>query len=486
MPEMIDSRKFIILALLSMMVLLGKSQTNLVFYNTTDQFHSSNFNPAFLVNQKQFTFSIFPLSGMSVGYNNQAVVKDMLKKIIRGDSITNTLNNVFNSLVKRGLFYQRFESSLLNFGYNSNLGSFNFRIKEIELLMSYLKGPFADFITDPTYNKLFINQPQTFPVSMVYYREYSLGYAREIIENKLNVGVRVKLYFGKFTALSEVQGQLVKEMNSAFSLQTKGLLKLSVPIIVSKDKDEVPKGGSTIANFTPVKFMLNSKNIGTGIDLGINYKINSQFILSASVVDLGKINWKNNLNTIKYKGKYEFPVKFTADPGSDYLTKIPNFSTEAKGRVNELFKADLSGESFSTPLPTNFYIGGQYQINSKFNIGIVDRYIKAKGMNFNSISVTGTFILKNNFTINTGYSILGNSYFNLPFGLIYNWDGGQYYIGTDNIFSFISSKSDYSGITFGTCFYLFQKKEKYKKQLEYLPFYKEKKVHPESKRGLVF
>lgn len=467
----------VLLALVSIFVLSANAQSNLVFYHSQDQFNSSDFNPAFLTSQTNFTFSIFPLSGMSVGYNNQKVVSVMLREIIRGDSIENVMENVFNRLGKRGLFYQRFESSLLNFGYsNSNIGSFNFRIKEVEQLTNNLKGNFTEFITDPTFNTLAINQPQTFPVNAIYYREYSLGYAKVIIEDKLFLGVRVKLYFGKAAAFSEVKGMLIKDNMNSFYLNTKGAVKLSFPINIKLNADSIPSGATMTDDFTAANFLLNSKNIGTGIDFGINYKINPLMSISFSVVDLGKINLENNLNTLYYKGKYEFPADYIDAVEGDLLTKKNNFSTDTL-RFYDLFKSDIGEESFSIPMPVNFYVGLQYQLNPKLNLGLVDRYTRVKNLSHNSFSLTASYDVRENLTMTSGYSIIGNSFVNLPLAVLYKWQSGQTYLGFENVLSMLfPSLSEFSGITFGTCFYLFRGKTKDAKQLEYLPFYQPKKT----------
>ena len=258
----------VLLAIMPVMVLLGNAQSNLVFYPIKDQFNSSDFNPAFLTAQHQFTFSIFPLAGMSVGYNNQAVINKMLKSVLTGNKTPLETNELFNSLVKRDLFYQRFESSLLNFGYNSAIGSFNFRIKEVELLMIDFKGNFSNFLVSPSYNTLIINQPQVFPADVVHYREYSIGYAKEIIKNMLYIGVRTKLYFGKASMFSEIQGELVKANNS-FYLKTSGSLKISAPVNIIIDEGDVLQPFVLNNNFTPANYLLNSKNVGTGIDFGV-------------------------------------------------------------------------------------------------------------------------------------------------------------------------------------------------------------------------
>ena len=467
------------------MTLLANAQSNMVSYPIKDQFNSSDFNPAFLTAQHQFTFSIFPLAGMSVGYNDQAVINKMLKNFLLGSKIPLDTNALFSSLAKRDLFYQRFESSLLNFGYNSSFGSFSFRIKDVELLMLNLKGNFSNFLVNPAYNTLIINQPQLFPADVVHYREYSIGFAKEIIKNKLYIGVRTKIYFGKASLVSEIQGELVTANNS-FYLKTMGSLKISAPVNIVIDDSGILQPFVLNNNFTPLNYLLNSKNVGTGIDFGIRYRFNSRMELSASMIDLGKINWKDNGKEIFLKGEYEFPQEYIVGSDANSLIKNPNFAN-APMNYFDLFRVTYDKTVYSTPLPINFYLGMQYILNPKLNIGMVDRYISMKGLTQNSISLTSNYELSKKVTFCTGYSVIGNSYFNVPFAILYKWDSGQSFFGTNNLFSFLlPSLSEFSGVTFGTCFYLFNRRSKYKDQIDYLPFYKEKKDRSVTKKGLIF
>jgi hypothetical protein len=469
-------RKFILLVYLSILAVIGKAQSNLALYHSKDQISSPGVNPAFLTNQKKFTFSIFPLSGMSVGYNDQLAVKSMLKDFLTGALDTAALKSVFNSLLKQDLFSQRFETSLISFGYNSGIGSFSFRINEIEQIRSSLNGNITEFLTNPSIQTVALNQPQILSADMIHYREYSLGYAREIIKNKLSVGLRAKIYFGKASLVPEVPIEMTWENNKYF-FGTSGPIKSSLPVNFVLDKDTIITGATASKSFSALNYLFNKQNIGTGIDLGFSYKINSKINLSASVVDLGKINWNSNLNRINLKGHYEILPEYTLPPkpGNDLITKSPYFSID-EAELNQLFKSGIdSTSSYSTKLPTSFYAGLQYQIDPSLQIGVVDRFIWSKGMSQNSISLTANYEINKKFTIISGYSSIGKSYYNIPFAVIYNRSGGQSFLGTDNILLFlIPSKSDYAGISFGTCFYLFRPKVKYKFS-EYLPFYKEKK-----------
>lgn len=317
-----------------------------------------------------------------------------------------------------------------------------------------------------------------FPAQALHYREYGLGYAREIMKGRLSVGVRAKLYFGKFSVSSDVQGEVAKRDDN-FYLQIRDQVKFSFPMNVIQDSFGYLSSVEPTDDFSVGNYLTNSKNIGTGFDIGLTYKITPDLTFSASVLDLGKINWKNNLNRMTFDGEYPFPQSFIVSSGDNILTKNEGFSNETTD-FSQLYKIEIDkNSSFSTRLPTTIFSGLKYKLNPKVNISVVNRYIKVKDMNFNSLSATGVFDVKKDLTVSAGYAIVGDSYTNMPFAVLYNWHAGQSYIGTDNLLSFIvPSGSEFSGITIGTCFFLFRDKTKYKEQLEYLPFYKEKKIRP--------
>ncbi|MDP2337459.1 MAG: DUF5723 family protein [Bacteroidota bacterium] len=451
----------VLMALMSIVVLFGKAQSNLGFYHTNDLFNSSDFNPAFLTFQKNFTISVFPLAGASVGYNDRVVIEGMLSKVLVGKQTNDNLKEVFISLVERDLVYQRMENSLLYLGYNTKIGSFNFWIKEVEQFSTELKGNLSDYLLNKSpldFQSVVPGQSQPFPAQAIHYREYSLGYAKEIIKNKLSIGLRAKIYFGKSSVSSEVQGKILQD-NGNYYLETYGELKLSAPVDVYHSNDRLDSI-QLHDNFSLSNYLMNPKNLGAGFDLGINYKIAPDLVFSASVIDVGRIYWKSNVNSMNFIGK---PILF--DPSD------PSMLSSA---VSETLAISADDSNFSTRLPATFYAGLKYQLFPNVSLGAVDRYIKFKDLNHNSFSIMAGYTLNKNLTISSGYSIIGNSR-NIPLGVIVNWRSGQFYIGSDNVLSYIpQAGSEFSGLTAGVCIFLFRKKTKTLKQLEYLPFYQPK------------
>ncbi len=467
-------RLFLIMSCLVMIAFSGKSQTNMVFYPLDQQINSSGMNPSFLTRQNRFTFSIFPLSGLNVGYNNQQAVKNMLTDFLQGDQTNQQFREVFDSMISLELFYQRLEDNLVSLGYNSSVGSFDFRIKENIQLLTDVKNQFSEFLINNTAQSIALGTPESFPALALHYREYSLGYAKEIIKNKLSAGVRLKAYFGKAAMESSASGVAVQK-NSDIYLQTNGRLNISAPIDVVSYSDNSLQTVALDNNFSVGNYLMNSKNSGFGFDVGVNYQLTPELSFSASAIDVGKINWKNNLNNMNFEGEYRLPAEFIAANADGVLTKNPDFTSETVS-FPELYKIKADSLPYSTQLPMAVYTGIKYRLSSRFNLSLVDRFIHAPSMSFNSIMATGIYDLKQNLSLSAGFSVLGNSYPNMPFALLYRWGGGQLYAGTDNLLSvLIPSVSEFSGITFGMSFYPFKEKMRYNDQIDYLPFYREKK-----------
>jgi hypothetical protein len=472
------TKKIIISLYLSiLMVLVSQAQSNLVFYHSNDQYNAPNLNPAFLISQKQFIFSFFPISGMSVGYNNQKVINDMIFNVIQGNQSTDQFKELFRSMLTLGLFYQRMEVPIFNFGYHSYKGSFNFRIKDNVRLMTNLKGEISNFLANTNSLSVTLNKPQTFPIHAMYYREFSFGYASEIIRKKLTIGFRAKLYFGKFSLLSDVQGNAYRDENNEYFFSTNNQLKLSFPAKLERS----PKGYLTSINasndFTFGNFLFNSKNSGVGFDIGFNYKVNPDFEFSASLIDIGSIIWKSNINSMDYIGKYNFSKSYinSTESNDKILVRTEDYPASTEN-IPELFKIEPHSSAFSTQMPYTIYAGIKYKVHSGLQLSAVNQNVNVNNLSYNSFSMVGDFKLNKKLNLISGYGIQGNSYTNIPLAIVYSLAGSQYFFGTDNCLAYLLPKiTDFSGVTFGACICLSGKKDNNKKTVDYFPFFELKK-----------
>ena len=473
-------RKLFLLMLMTMMVTMVNAQSSLSFYPLEEQFNSSNYNPAFLSSQKNYSFSIFPIGGTSIGYNNQEVIKDLVSKSVSGLTTDQDYKDILKSLVERSLINQSIESTLLTFTFLSKFGALNFRIKEVENFSAVVKGDLTNFIIKTGIQSTTINKIQNLPAQAMHYREYSLAYSVQTKSNKFAAGLRTKIYFGKSAFFSGISGQIIHNQSGGYTLNTGGQAKLSFPAV-----------GETI-NTTSSKtlsYLMNSGNLGFGVDLGINYRILSDLTLSMSVTDLGDINWRNNLNSKSFNGQYTFNANdvshSTTDTGIEILTTNQSESAFID-TISSKLDLKIDSGAFSRPMPIAIYAGLKYQLTPAIKISLVEKYVKLKNMNYNSFSVMASFDMNKKLSVSTGYSMIGSAYKNIPLALLWKKDFGQIYVGTDNLLAFIvPSFSDYAGFSFGTCFYLFTKKDIFKAPSDDFPAYKPRRSKKNWRTGLI-
>ena len=475
-------RKLIFLVFWTFMFTGVNAQPNLAFYPFNNQFNSFDYNPAFLTSPEKFTFSIFPLAGSSAGFNNQEIIRDITSKYLTGDLITKDYEKALNKLDLQTFFHQNAESSALSFTYRSNIGFFNFRIKDSEYFVASTEGDLIKFIFNPEINSAVINLTQRLPVHAAHYREYSLGYAYKSPSNRFSAGIRAKMYFGKFAFYSNISGSILTDNSSPPNsvITTSGLMNISFPVSVN----EKPNGSINMIDFnksTISNYLWNTGNPGMGVDLGINYRIAPELTFSVSIIDLGKINWKKNVNSRSLELKDSLPNTSYQIIGQTIIKQ----ETYNDSNAFDFGELDKVSSAFSKPLPATLYAGIKYQVNPNFSIGITDRFVVIKDLNYNSFSVTGKLDVNKILSISTGYSVIANSYLNIPLAFLFQANFGQFYLGTDNFTAiWLPKYAQFAGISFGACFYLFTQRNLYLKPSNLTPFYKPRKTIKSRRTGL--
>ena len=479
------TRKFIFLMFLTFMFAGVHAQPNLAFYPFNNQFNSFDYNPAFLTSREKFTFSIFPLGGTNIGTNNQKIIKDLASKLLHGNLPDMEFSNVLSSLVNMSSFHQNIESSLLSITYRSEIGFFNFRIKDSEYFLASLNGDITKFIFNDNVNSVVIGQPQYLPIQAVHYREYSLGYSFKSRSKRFSAGIRAKMYYGKSAVFSNISGSIQADPAAPanYLFKSSGTINLSLPKgIVNKSNTQL--NTINLSRSTIFNCLFNTGNPGMGVDLGINYNIMPDLSFSISVIDLGKINWKTNLYTMNNNITYPLPPSIIppAIGAVPVITKPPYYT------YTDLFNfGDLNSSTvkFSKPLPATIYSGLKYQVNPLFSMGIADRLVVVKDLSYNSVSLTGKLNVNKTLSISSGYSIIGDSYLNIPLAFLFQEKFGQFFIGTDNLTTILlPNYSQFAGISFGACFYLFTQRNKYLKPSNLTLFYKLRKIIKNRQTGL--
>ncbi|HEA30746.1 MAG TPA: hypothetical protein ENH91_12285 [Leeuwenhoekiella sp.] len=179
------------------------------------------------------------------------------------------------------------------------------------------------------------------------------------VSRDLSVGGRVKLYSSMFNATSTGnEGRFsttrTPDGNNFYRHSLRGLdasFKMS-GVDDFRDLD----AGDVISS------SLFGGNYGLGVDVGFSYKLDRQWRLTASLIDLGFIYHRSETREISAKGSYEFegigfiyPTVTEANDEPPYYDQLVN---DFKANVPY---GNVTGGSYTTMRPTKFYSSLEYR-----------------------------------------------------------------------------------------------------------------------------
>lgn len=260
-----------------------------------------------------------------------------------------------------------------------------------------------------------------FEFDVSHYRKQSLGYTRQI-NQKLNVGIKMSLLYGKLNIHSDKNSVTLftdpttyaLTLGIGYSLQTAGL------------------DSSILRN--PGRYWFNPDNRGYSIDLGGEYQLNKKIHLSASLLDIGRINW--NRYTKSYQSSGDIKFTFSGLDVLEFATGKDSISGMFRylDSLKEALTPKVGYEGYYTRLFPRVFLNGSYQLNKNHFVHFTYFQDIGKGL-YNPYLMAGYFLRLNKLIQLTGTFGYGNRRLtNLGFGMNVNLNNTQFYIMSDNIF----------------------------------------------------
>ena len=272
------------------------------------------------------------------------------------------------------------------------------------------------------------------------YAEIGLGYSRQITE-KLSVGGRVKVLLGIARAEMAVDNFDIyvddaltngdyTELNP---YQTYGSATVNARVSTTM------KGGGLSFDETTGQidgFDIDGSNFGIagagfGIDLGASYKVWDNLTVSAAVLDLGFIKWKEGETTVAAPANGSFEVT-----GSNYQDFLDG-DFLSMDRFNFVQDKEAA-EDTKTTLASTVLLAGEYGLlDNKLSVGAIYTARFAEPKTLNELTFSATYRPKNWFNIAASYSPIqaGGKSFGLALKL------GALFLGTDYMYFGNSSKA---------------------------------------------
>jgi len=271
------------------------------------------------------------------------------------------------------------------------------------------------------------------------FNEFSLGWSRkDFILPNLDIGIRGKALFGLANFSTKKSSFDLTSSFEVWNLRSNMQINAAAPSFVTFNDDfDSYEGPITVDEeffntATPMeiaKSIISPDRFGLALDAGINYRIIPQLLLSASVLDIGGINWNNTV-----EGSFDFEYDFKGINVNPFTGVDTTFIEELTDSLMNSFLF-LTGEPYFSRLNTKLFIGASFYPVEKIGFGLLSRtdFLNEKIAQQFTGSVnmtTGKFI-----NLSLSYSYISNTFNNIGAGLSFNVGTLNMYLVSDNIIS---------------------------------------------------
>lgn len=385
-------------------------------------------NPAFQP-ECNFFLGLPGLAPMKVRTSNSSFeFGDLIQYSDRIDSLVTFLHPdgiggeaFLDRLDDQNSFISEFSTSLASFGFRREDTYFTFDIRErfsyrMDYSDDYLRLP----IVGPDEGEFF---DMDIGLDMSLFNEFSMGISQKFSE-QLTVGIRGKLFFGQANVYTErfdlslATGEEVWEISNDISINT------SAPYLIDYVNFAVSAPLETITgnleNFDPetpdageiTQLVINPRNFGLGLDIGVDYRLYDWLQLSASLVDFGSIKWKDRMVNFQHQAEYDYEgVEVDLLEEEEF---VEGFVDSLETSYDNFTASQVEYRNF---LPAKLYIGGAYYPHPKISLGLLSRTDFYKGDLRQQFTASANFYPLKMISATVSYSVINNSYKNIGFGL---------------------------------------------------------------------
>ncbi|MFY7899882.1 MAG: DUF5723 family protein [Chitinophagaceae bacterium] len=417
----------------------SKAQSNLTLYHMNSVQQNNYQNPAKKPKNK-FNLSLPIISSIGVNYqNNGFAYADLIAKRA-DDSLVLTTDNMLSKLKPNNTFLNNINTDIIAFGFKVKRSyiSFNASLKT-DVAISYTKDMMTFALKG---NTAFLGKTVNlnFDLNTSAYLEYGLGFAHTTKNNQFSYGARLKLLSGIANTQSE------KIDISLYTNETDYAIKATSNIIFNSSSVDTGENDIDYAKY------IFGKNRGAALDFGIEYKPIDDLVLSASIVDIGAITWREKVSNYKNKkpnASFEFSgfnLQNFFDNANDFEKSIDSLSDS----LTNTFDLVKTTNEYKTTLPTKIYVGASYQLTSFLSVNALfaGRFINKKMQNNVCLSLNADVTRWLHFT--GSYSMANGVGNNVGFGMSINAGFLQLYAVTDNVSAILHpEKAKYANVQAG-------------------------------------
>lgn len=436
----------LVLALMLLFAGNGFAQTDLTLYNMNWTPQSMYQNPA-KTPETNINIGLPIISSIyAQGINSGFAWKNLFE--LDGDSLNLNVDNMLDKLAQRNYAIGNFNTDYLSVGFRSGQGYFSFNFTEkVSARFTYPK----DFFTLAWKgNGAFLGQTADFNglgVDASGYREIGLGYTRDIFDDgKLKIGGKLKYLNGTWNVNTKRSDVSLATDADFFYLTANSDFLINASGFNSTFAGQDTSAGS---EFAPTNYIFG-KNHGLGLDVGFDWEvIDSTLRISASLVDLGFIRWKNDpMNVSTTEATFTFEgLDVTDFPSFDSIDG-PYFDSLGNALLDSLtgiFSPDTTYDAYTAPTIPRFYVGANYLINDKMDAGLLFSGEVYKGKFRPTVTASYNLRVGRVLQLSPTWSFQNRSLLSPGFGFSVNAGPVQLYAVTDNLLAPFAPQSVRTG-----------------------------------------
>lgn len=421
------------------------SQTSLSFQHLGNAtFQNNLINPS-LIPEGRFFIGLPVLSGVHINVNNKFNYNE-------GFTVESTrtlvdVPKIISNLQRQNMVSTKVDVNLLHFGYKLKSGALlSFVANErIEADFLYPKEMLEYVFTRG--NSEFYNQDvkiSKIGLRATHFREFGLGIAAPV-NDQLTVGIRGKFLIG--FANASLPGGTKAILNSngeAFQIDAewkKAILRTSGFDIYDETVGDL--GSHLIMN----------GNKGFAIDIGGTYKLNRYYTITGSVVDLGFINWNENIKSYSL-----------ADTTFNYsgvnLEDLDDIDQTLEDSLFSKFETTDTFDPYKSWLPVTAYGSWIYHYSPKtdFYVSAGTRLVQRHLKMMYGAGVTQKF--GKVFTGSLSVTKLPQQFFNVGAAFVVKGGPVQMYMAADQVINFSVPDAKAIDFRFGMSFAFGNRPEK--------------------------
>ena len=266
--------------------------------------------------------------------------------------------------------------------------------------------------------------------------EISAGYSHQIFDG-FNIGLRYRAIQGVANIHTErFKGGITTDANDfTITADLDMRISMNIPFI---DVDSLLDGKDVAFNQDKIadealEYVRNNR--GQAIDIGVSYKLFDRFLLSASVNDLGYINWRGNPYNFSSKGTFTYSgFDFTSYIQGDSLDKLA--FDELADSIMDIFAVQRSKEGYKQVLSPSVNLGAAFFITQRNSVGFLFRSRFYQGIWFPHMTLSVNHRLGRVLSLTGTYGLERGNFSNVGLGFALKLGPFHYYLITDNALAF--------------------------------------------------